>query len=87
MQCFCDSRVQAAFLAEGVDAYAVDGNTHALDRAEILRRFREGKIPVLLNCGVFTEGTDIPSVDCIIMARPTRSSVSDHPFFMIDRIC
>lgn len=28
---------------------------------------------MLVNCSVFTEGTDIPNVDCIILARPTRS--------------
>jgi ATP-dependent helicase IRC3 len=28
---------------------------------------------VLLNCGVFTEGTDIPNIDCVLLARPTKS--------------
>jgi len=28
---------------------------------------------VLVNCGIFTEGTDIPNIDCILLARPTRS--------------
>lgn len=31
------------------------------------RRLRDGQ--VLLNCGVFTEGTDIPRIDCVILAR------------------
>src|SRR6202012_3278028 len=35
--------------------------------------FRQRKFPVLLNCGVFTEGTDIPNIDCILLARPTKS--------------
>eukprot|EP00041_Stephanoeca_diplocostata_P015140 m.287001 g.287001 ORF g.287001 m.287001 type:complete len:689 (-) comp19942_c0_seq1:328-2394(-) len=67
--------VQAAFVASGVQAFFVDGETPAEERAQILDSFRAGKIPVLINCGVFTEGTDIPCVDCIIMARPTKSSV------------
>eukprot|EP00038_Savillea_parva_P011211 m.195928 g.195928 ORF g.195928 m.195928 type:complete len:694 (-) comp19657_c0_seq1:157-2238(-) len=67
--------LQAAFRAQGVEAYAVDGKTPTDERAVILERFREGTIPVLLNCAVYTEGTDIPTTDCIIMARPTKSSV------------
>ncbi|KNC69466.1 hypothetical protein SARC_18023, partial [Sphaeroforma arctica JP610] len=27
------------------------------------------------HAGIYTEGTDIPSVDCLIMGRPTKSSV------------
>ena len=35
--------------------------------------FRDGKIAVLVNCEILTEGFDEPGVDCILMARPTRS--------------
>ncbi|CAI4210553.1 unnamed protein product [Parascedosporium putredinis] len=35
--------------------------------------FKARKFPVLVNCGVFTEGTDIPNVDCVVLARPTKS--------------
>ena len=28
---------------------------------------------MLVNCGIFTEGTDIPNIDCVLVARPTRS--------------
>ena len=28
---------------------------------------------MLVNCGVFTEGTDIPNIDCVLLARPTKS--------------
>jgi ATP-dependent helicase IRC3 len=57
----------------GVDARFVTGDTPARDRAERLDAFKNGEFPVLINCGVFTEGTDIPNVDCIVLARPTRS--------------
>lgn len=33
---------------------------------------------MLINCGVFTEGTDIPCIDCILVTRPTLSSVLLH---------
>ena len=57
----------------GVDARFVTGDTPTRDRAERLDGFKQGKFPVLINCGVFTEGTDIPNIDCVVLARPTRS--------------
>ncbi|GAB1318840.1 Putative ATP-dependent helicase IRC3 [Madurella fahalii] len=57
----------------GVDARFVTGDTPTRDRAERLDAFKKGEFPVLVNCGVFTEGTDIPNIDCIVLARPTRS--------------
>lgn len=61
------------FRQYGLDARFVTGDTHRLERGEILDAFKRGEFPVLLNCGVFTEGTDIPNIDCVILGRPTRS--------------
>ena len=52
-------------------AVAVTGQTK--DRGEIIRRFTAGEIPCLVNVMVFTEGTDIPRVETVILARPTQS--------------
>lgn len=57
----------------GYDARYVTGDTPKVERGEILDAFKRGEFPVLVNCGVFTEGTDIPNIDCIVLARPTRS--------------
>ncbi|KAI8961666.1 P-loop containing nucleoside triphosphate hydrolase protein [Daldinia sp. FL1419] len=57
----------------GVDARFVTGETPKVERSETLDAFRRKEFPVLVNCGVFTEGTDIPNIDCVILARPTRS--------------
>ncbi|KAF2456103.1 P-loop containing nucleoside triphosphate hydrolase protein [Lineolata rhizophorae] len=62
-----------AFRAQGVDARHVTSRTDKAARAERLAGFRAGAFPVLLNCGVFAEGTDVPNVDCVVLARPTRS--------------
>ena len=43
------------------------------DRSETLRAFEKGEIPCLTNCLVFTEGTDIPNLQTVIMARPTKN--------------
>ena len=52
-------------------AVAVSGKTK--ERSEIVERFKHGDVKCLVNCMVFTEGTDIPCIESIIMARPTAS--------------
>jgi ATP-dependent helicase IRC3 len=61
------------FRKHGIDARFVTGDTPKSERGERLDDFKAGKFPVLVNCGVFTEGTDIPNIDCILLARPTKS--------------
>jgi Helicase conserved C-terminal domain len=51
----------------------LDGTTPIDERRGILARLRTGETPVVCNCAVLTEGFDEPSVDCIIIARPTKS--------------
>ena len=43
------------------------------NRAEIIQSFTRREIPCLINCMVFTEGTDLPLVETVIIARPTKS--------------
>lgn len=57
----------------GVSAEAIWGDDP--ERKEKLAAHRAGKFKVLLNCGVLTEGYDDPNLGCIILARPTKSSV------------
>ena len=61
------------FRLHGFDARFVTGDTPKIERGETLEAFKRGEFPVLVNCGVFTEGTDIPNIDCVVLARPTRS--------------
>jgi superfamily II DNA or RNA helicase len=65
----------AAFAERGIAAAAVWGAMPAEDRRDTLRRFGDGEISVLTNCNVLTEGFDEPRVDCVLMARPTRSQL------------
>ncbi len=52
-------------------AVAVTGKTE--NRSEIIERFTRREIPCLSNCMVFTEGTDMPLVETVMIARPTQS--------------
>lgn len=51
----------------------VSGETPKGEREEILKGFKEGRIPVVANVGVLTTGFDYPELDTIVMARPTMS--------------
>lgn len=55
---------------KGFRAAEVNGNSQ--DRAEVLEAFDRGEYQVLCNSMLLTEGWDCPSVDCVIVLRPTR---------------
>ena len=67
--------IAEAFQGAGIAAEALDGTTPLDERRAILQRLHTGETQVVCNCGVLTEGFDEPSIDCIIMARPTQSRV------------
>src|SRR6478736_2700651 len=62
-----------ALNALGVPAGIVHGAMPGEARAAALADFRAGRVQVLTNVGVLTEGFDDPGVSCVAMARPTRS--------------
>ena len=69
---FAVSVHQAEEIARRISgAVVVTANTK--DRASIIQAFTAGEIPCIVNCMVFTEGTDIPRVETVIVARPTQS--------------
>ena len=54
----------------GLRSAEVNGNSD--DRAEVLDRFERGQFDVLCNSMLLTEGWDCPSVDCVVVLRPTK---------------
>lgn len=85
MRTYCKGRKTVVFLAlvktsqkftdllneRGIKAVEVNGSSE--DRKEILQDFDAGKYDVLCNSMLLTEGWDCPSVDCIVILRPTKS--------------
>jgi len=63
----------AMFRHYGVGCEAIWGDD--TERDTKIERHKDGEYPVLLNCGILTEGYDDPPVSCILLARPTRSGV------------
>lgn len=51
---------------------AAEVNGESADREQVLRDYEEGKYNVLCNSMLLTEGWDCPSVDCVIVLRPTK---------------
>lgn len=61
--------VAAAFKDAGISAAAVHGRLSNPMRAHILKDFAKGKLQVLTNVAVLTEGYDHPPVSCVILLR------------------
>lgn len=51
---------------------AAEVNGESRDRAEVLEAFDRGGYNVLCNSMLLTEGWDCPSVDCVVVLRPTK---------------
>jgi superfamily II DNA or RNA helicase len=66
-------KVAETFQEAGIAAEGLDGKTPLDERRGILGRLHAGETKVVCNCAVLTEGFDEPSIDCIIVARPTKS--------------
>jgi superfamily II DNA or RNA helicase len=66
--------VAEEFVARGVNAEWASGETPREERERIVRDFRGDGIDVLVNCGLYLEGFDVPSVQVILNARPTKST-------------
>ena len=52
---------------------AVEVNGQSPDREQKLKDFENGKYNILCNCSLLLEGWDCPSVDCVVVLRPTKS--------------
>lgn len=70
-----------AFQAAGVAAGVVTGDMSDSERANALKQHERGIIQVLINVAVLTEGYDSPTVDCVLLLRP-----SSHKSTMIQMI-
>lgn len=76
---FCISKKHADYMAKffcnkGYNAAAVYSNS-AMPRNEALTALQNGIIDIIFSVDLFNEGTDIPSIDTILMIRPTESKI------------
>jgi len=59
----------------GIAAAHIDGKTDKQTRRGILRDYKSGKVRIISNYAVLTEGFDAPETGAILWARPTRSAI------------
>lgn len=81
MRClgFCVSVEHARFMATrfqrlGVAAVAIWGDTPDDERRRALRDLAAGRVQIVFSVDLFNEGVDVPSVDVVLMLRPTESA-------------
>jgi superfamily II DNA or RNA helicase/SAM-dependent methyltransferase/SOS-response transcriptional repressor LexA len=76
---FCASTAHAEYMATqfikaGVACAAVYSGSH-LSRADALERLNNGQLSVIFSVDLFNEGVDLPSIDTVMMLRPTESKI------------
>lgn len=65
--------VAEAFAARGYRAAHVDGDTPKDERRALIAALGSGDLQILCNCGLISEGLDVPDVLAVILLRPTKS--------------
>ena len=75
---YCVSVSHARFMAHrfselGLPSVALSAESHSEERKAALRDLSDGKLRVVFTVDLFNEGVDIPSVDTLLLLRPTDS--------------
>ncbi|SFL49803.1 Superfamily II DNA or RNA helicase [Lactococcus garvieae] len=63
------------FQEAGIQCVHVDAKTPKIERDKLMQDFREGRIKVLCNVDLISEGFDVPDCTVTILCRPTKSLV------------
>ncbi len=68
-------QVAHEFNEAGIKAVHADAKTPQGERERIMREFKDGKIKVLCNVDLVSEGFNVPDCSCVVLLRPTKSLV------------
>lgn len=76
--CYCASIEHSQHTADmfrlaGIPALHIDGETKDIVRKAAINDFKVGKIKILCNVDLISEGFDVPAMEAVILARPTQS--------------
>ena len=79
---FCANKEHALFMSEefnkkGINSLCLTSGDTTLKREESIKRIEDGKDPleVIFSVDIFNEGIDIPSINTVLMLRPTNSPI------------
>jgi superfamily II DNA or RNA helicase len=69
------AHLSKAFNRNGISAKSIDSTLDSTEREQVLSGFKTGEFKVLVNVAILTTGFDFEELDCVIMARPTKSKI------------
>lgn len=61
------------FLKNGISAVSIDGSMSQKERNKKMDLFRNGKVQILCNCNLISEGVTLPNASVALLLRPTCS--------------
>ena len=59
--------------AAGITAEHLDASTPDSVRQHVIKQVEKGEVMFLSSVGLFTEGFDLPAIECVLLCRPTKS--------------
>ena len=68
-------RVAEVFTQAGYTAAHMDGKTPKAERKQIMEDYRAGRLQILCNYEIISEGVSVDSCECCILLRPTKSTI------------
>lgn len=72
---FREAGVKSDYVLSSIKDIATGVTISSKDNKNKIEQFRKGELEVLINVNILTEGTDVPNVQSIFLARPTISSI------------
>lgn len=63
------------FIESGYKSCVISSSTKLPERETVLKKFKDGKLQILINVDIFSEGFDCPDIEVVQIARPTKSLV------------
>jgi superfamily II DNA or RNA helicase len=66
-------KIKESFLNAGIACEHVEAETPLEQRKALIRNLKDGRLKVITNVGILCTGVDMPFLECIVMARPTKS--------------
>lgn len=72
---FKDKRINSDYVVAAVQDSITGASIAVKDNREKIQKFRDGKLEVLINVEILTEGTDLPNVQTVFLTRPTASTI------------
>lgn len=72
---FAEAGVKADYVLSSIKDQSTGVTISSKENKDKIDRFRKGDLDVLINVNILTEGTDLPNVQSIFLARPTISSI------------